>query len=114
MYRSLIVAKILPEAEEQVARIFGESDRTELPTLSGVRHRCLYRLGDLYAHLIVTDEPGAAVVEAARRHPEFARVSARLNPYISPYLSTWRSPRDAVARCFYQWDAPAPSHVGAR
>lgn len=104
MDRSLIVAKVLPNAESRVAEIFAESDATELPHLAGVRHRSLYRLHDLYVHLLETEEPGERTVETAREHPEFVRISDRLRPYISPYLSTWQSPRDAMARCFYRWD----------
>ncbi|GGM06990.1 TcmI family type II polyketide cyclase [Micromonospora yangpuensis] len=106
MERSLIIAKVVPTAEEQVAEIFAESDATELPQLAGVRRRSLYRLHDLYVHLLETEMPGHGAVEAVREHPEFARVSARLRPYVSPYLSTWRAPRDAMAHRFYQWDAP--------
>ncbi|MGW4500334.1 TcmI family type II polyketide cyclase [Micromonospora sp. NPDC004336] len=105
MDRSLIVAKVVPSAEARVAEIFAESDATELPHLVGVRHRSLYRLGDLYVHLLETEAQAEAAVEAARGHPEFARVSARLRPYVSPYLPTWREPRDAMARCFYRFDA---------
>ncbi|WP_433384982.1 TcmI family type II polyketide cyclase [Micromonospora sp. KLBMP9576] len=105
MERSLIVAKVVPSAEARVAEIFAESDATELPRLVGVRHRSLYRLGEIYVHLLETETPGGAAVEAARGHPEFARVSARLRPYVSPYLPTWREPRDAMARCFYRFDA---------
>lgn len=108
MDRSLIVAKIAPDAERHVALIFADSDRTELPALAGVTHRSLYRLHDLYLHLIETTDPGEAALERARAHPEFTAVSERLRPYISPYLPTWRSPRDALARCFYRWDASAP------
>ncbi|MFI6781278.1 TcmI family type II polyketide cyclase [Micromonospora sp. NPDC050276] len=106
MDRSLIVAKVDPTAEERVAEIFAESDATELPRLVGVRHRSLYRLHDLYVHLLETSQPAEGAVEAARGHPEFIRVSDRLRPYVSPYLPTWRSPRDAMARCFYRFDAP--------
>ncbi|MEH1165975.1 TcmI family type II polyketide cyclase [Micromonospora sp. CPCC 205539] len=111
MERSLIVAKVVPTAEEQVAEIFAESDATELPGLVGVRHRSLYRLHDLYVHLLETEQPAQGAVEAARGHPEFIRVSDRLRPYVSPYLSTWRSPRDAMAHCFYTFDAAS---VGRR
>ncbi|QOC91462.1 TcmI family type II polyketide cyclase [Micromonospora craniellae] len=106
MDRTLIVAKVDPTAEATVAEIFAESDTTELPRLVGVRHRSLYRLGDLYVHLLETDSPGDEAVAAVRDHPEFQRVSARLSPYVSPYLPTWRSPRDAMARCFYHFDGP--------
>ncbi|MEH0934719.1 TcmI family type II polyketide cyclase [Micromonospora psammae] len=105
MDRSLIVAKVVPTAEAQVAEIFAESDATDLPRLVGVRHRSLYRLHDLYVHLLETESPAESAVEAARGNPEFQRVSARLRPYVSPYLPTWREPRDAMAHCFYRFDA---------
>ncbi|MDG4797255.1 TcmI family type II polyketide cyclase [Micromonospora sp. WMMD1082] len=108
MDRTLIVAKVDPSAETAVAEIFAESDTTELPRLVGVRHRSLYRLNDLYVHLLETESAGDGAVEAARNHPEFARISERLRPYISPYLPTWRSPRDAMARCFYRFDGRRP------
>lgn len=104
MHRSLIVARIAPGAERRVAQIFAESDETDLPRIAGIDHRSLYRLGDLYVHLIETSRPSAQALEAARSHPEFARVSRRLEPSISPYLATWRSPADAVAECFYSWE----------
>lgn len=103
MNRSLIIARIAPDAEGEVAAIWAESDRTELPHVAGVRRRSLYRLGDCYVHLLETEQAGAQVVETARAHPEFARVSAELGAYITPYLPTWRSPRDAQAHCFYEW-----------
>ncbi|GAB2956497.1 hypothetical protein GCM10027280_51380 [Micromonospora polyrhachis] len=106
MHRSLIVAKVAPGMEQQVAQIFAESDETELPGIVGVRHRSLYRLDDLYVHLVETAQPSGPALAAARAHPEFVRISERLLPYISPYLATWRSPQDAVAQCFYHWDAP--------
>ena len=103
MNRSLIVAKIRPDAEHEVARIFAESDRTELPGLVGVQRRSLYRLDDLYVHLLETQDPGAAAVERARGHAEFGRISDQLRPFISPYLASWQSPADAQAHCFYDW-----------
>lgn len=104
MHRSLIVARIAPGAEHDVARIFAESDRTELPAIAGIRHRSLYTLGDCYIHMIESDDPGREAVERARQHPEFARVSAALDPFITPYLSTWRGPQDAAAKCFYTYE----------
>ncbi|RKN40588.1 TcmI family type II polyketide cyclase [Micromonospora endolithica] len=104
MDRSLIIAKVDPSAEARVAEIFAESDATELPHLAGVRHRSLYRLHDLYVHLLETELPGEGAVAAARQHPEFDRVSAALRRYVSPYLPSWREPRDAMARCFYRFD----------
>jgi cyclase len=111
MHRTLIVAKIVPAAESAVADIWQQSDATELPHLVGVRHRSLYRLGDLYVHLLDTEDRGAEAIERARRHPEFQRISGRLDPYITPYLPTWQSPADAQAQCFYEW-SPQPQGSG--
>lgn len=104
MYRSLIVAKIAPEAEGEVARIWAQSDQTELPMVAGVRRRQLYRLGDLYVHLLETERPGSEAIRTARAHEEFDLISQRLAPFVSPYLPDWRSPGDAVATCFYSWE----------
>ncbi|MFC7550923.1 TcmI family type II polyketide cyclase [Plantactinospora sp. GCM10030261] len=107
MERALIIARIAPDAEARVAAIFAESDATDLPEVADVRHRSLYRLDDLYLHLLETRRPGGETLSRVREHPEFVRVSERLRPFISPYLPTWQSPRDALAECFYRWDAPS-------
>lgn len=112
MSRLLIVSRIIPGAEGRVAQIFAESDATELPGLTGVTHRSLYCLHDLYVHLLETsDDVDPDALAAARNHPLFKQVNERLSAHTSPYLPTWRSPRDAIAGCFYRWDAaeaPAP------
>jgi cyclase len=105
--RGVIVAKIKPGAEEEVAKLFAESDATELPGLAGVRHRSLWVLDDVYIHYVETDEDFAEAVDAVRDHPMFKEISAKLDAYITPYdPETWRSPKDAQARQFYAWDAP--------
>ena len=109
MNRSVIIAKIVPTAEGQVAAIWTDSDRTDLPRVAGVRRRSLYRLGDLYVHLLETEQPGADAVQAARGHPGFAAISEELSPFITPYLASWRSPADAQAHCFYEWAADGPA-----
>lgn len=106
MNRSLIVAKIAPGSQAEVARIFAASDATELPRVAGVHHRSLYNIGDLYIHLLETAHTGHEAVAEARRNPEFKRVSDRLREHISPYLTTWASPHDAIAECFYSYEAP--------
>ena len=106
--RGLIVARIKPGAEEQVAAIFAESDRTELPALVGVRHRSLFVLEDIYVHLVETDDDFDQGVADVRDHPLFQDISKKLEPYIQPYNPvTWRSPKDATAREFYSWDREA-------
>lgn len=103
--RGVIVARIKPGAEEDVARIFAESDETELPRITGVRHRSLYVLGDVYIHLVETDDEFAATVDNVRDHELFTDISRKLDPYIQPYdPETWKSPKDAQAREFYTWE----------
>jgi cyclase len=103
MHRSVIIARIAPGSEPDIARIFNESDRTDLPQVAGVRRRELYSLGDCYVHLLETRRPGQLALDDARQQEEFARVSRRLAEYVAPYLPTWRSPQDAVATRFYRW-----------
>jgi cyclase len=103
--RGVIVAKIKPGAEDQVADIFAESDKSELPHLAGVRHRSLFVLDDVYVHYVETDEDFEAAVDEIRNHPLFTEISRKLDEYISPYNpETWRSPKDATAREFYTWE----------
>jgi len=115
VHRTLIVARIKPNCEEQVAAIFAESDATELPGLVGARHRSLFVLDDIYVHLVETDHSFDGAVENVREHPLFRDISKRLEPFIQPYNpATWRSPKDATAREFYSWDAdPMTSKVPA-
>ena len=106
--RGLIVAKIKPGSEEQVAAIFAESDATELPIITGVRHRSLFVLEDIYVHLVEMDEEFDRSVDNVRNHELFRDISKKLEPYIQPYNPvTWKSPKDATAREFYSWE-PAP------
>jgi cyclase len=103
--RAVIVARIKPGSEDKVAAIFAESDATELPKLAGIRHRSLFILEDLYIHFIETSEDAGAAVDHVRDHALFREISKKLEPYITPYNpETWRSPKDATARLFYEWD----------
>jgi len=105
--RGVIVARIKPGSEDQVAAIFAESDSTELPGLVGVRHRSLFVLEDIYVHLVETDADFDTAVADVRDHALFREISQKLEPYIQPYNpQTWKSPKDATAREFYSWDAP--------
>ncbi|HEY0700682.1 MAG TPA: TcmI family type II polyketide cyclase [Micromonospora sp.] len=109
MGRLMIVGRLVPGTEEQVAQIFGETDASELPSVTGVRHRSLYALHDIWVHLLETGPAGPAGLEAGRDHPLFVDANKRLSNFTSPYLTTWRSPRDSIARRFYAWDAQDPT-----
>jgi cyclase len=105
--RGVIVARIKPGSEQEVAKIFEESDQSELPRLAGVRHRSLFVLNDVYVHYVELDEDFAESVDSVRDHPLFKEISRRLDDYITPYdPETWSSPKDAQAVEFYSWDAP--------
>jgi hypothetical protein len=105
--RSVIVARIKPGAEPDVARIFAESDAGDLPVRLGVTGRWLYSIDDVYVHVVERTE--GAFDEAVREshdEPAFARIMADLKPYISAYdPESWNGPEDAVAREFYRWRA---------
>lgn len=103
--RTVIVAKIQPGVEDQVAGIFADSDRTSLPREIGVRERSLFSLNDLYVHIIDFDRDVGEAMAIAQRQAGFADISQRLSPFISPYSPTWRSPADAMASRFYHWHA---------
>jgi cyclase len=106
--RGVIVAKIKPGSEAAVAEIFAESDRSELPELVGVKHRSLFVLDDVYIHLVELEDSFDDKVADVRDHPLFKEISRKLDDHIVPYNpETWKSPKDATAREFYSWDAPA-------
>ena len=94
----------MPGSQEQVSQIWAESDATELPRIAGVEHRSLWTLGDVYIQLLETAGPGQETIGRIKDHPEFVRISDRLSEFISPYLPTWRSPKDAQAQRFYNYD----------
>jgi cyclase len=104
VHRSLIVARIKPDSLDEVAKIWADSDATELPRIAGVQHRSLWTLGDVYLQLLETEEPGQQTIERIKGHPEFTGISAKLSEFITPYLPTWRSPKDAQAQCFYTYE----------
>ncbi|MFC7550921.1 TcmI family type II polyketide cyclase [Plantactinospora sp. GCM10030261] len=106
MERIVVVSKLLPDSERELGGIFAKADATDLPEITGVRHRSLYQLGDLFVHLMETDAFDPARMAAARAHPSFREVEAALTRCTSPYLPTWQSPKDAMASRFYRWDAP--------
>jgi cyclase len=106
-HRSLIVARMAPADKKHVAAAFARSDSGPLPHLVGVTHRSLFRFGgDLYFHYIEADAEVAPAVDEIRTHDLYQEVNDELAPWITAYdPETWRSPRDAMAKEFYRWDA---------
>jgi len=106
MNRTIIVARIEPNAERAVADVFAASDATSLPHDLGVQHRALYSLQDIYLHVIDFNDDPAQALRKAQDLPGFRQISTDLRPYIKPYDElTWRTPQDAVAKQFYRWSA---------
>lgn len=110
MDQTVIIARMAPADEHEVAAIFGSYDQTSMPHEIGVRSRSLFRFHELYVHLIEFDRPGPEAMKIAQSLPDFRRISEELRPYITAYDPNWQSPRDAMAQRFYHWTA-APEGV---
>jgi cyclase len=107
MDRTLIVARLRPGTEQDIADIFATSDSTRLPRLIGVRTRTLFSFHNLYMHLIEAERPVFDSVDEVRHGQLFREVSDSLAAFIEPYdQQTWRSPADAMATVFYHWQNP--------
>ncbi|MFE2755217.1 TcmI family type II polyketide cyclase [Actinosynnema sp. NPDC059335] len=106
MHRTVIVARMVPEAAPEVAAVFADADRhTGLPEAIGVRARSLFRFGDLYLHLVEGDRPLDDALAEHRHDHRFTRISEDLRPFITPYDPVvWREPKDALAHEFYRWE----------
>ncbi|MFE3641007.1 TcmI family type II polyketide cyclase [Streptomyces sp. NPDC059169] len=105
MHQALIVARMAPGSAPDIAKVFEESDRGELPGLVGVTRRSLFQFGDVYVHLVEADRPPGPAIAKVADHPAFRDVSEKLSAYVSAYdPETWRSPKDAMAHRFYLWE----------
>ncbi|MFI9306186.1 TcmI family type II polyketide cyclase [Streptomyces triculaminicus] len=107
MHSTLIVARMDLGSADDVAELFGDFDRTDMPHRMGTRRRQLFAYRGLYFHLQDFDgTDGGERIETAKADPRFVRISEDLKPYIGAYdPATWRSPADAMARRFYHWTA---------
>lgn len=104
--RLLIVARLRRGGASEVARLFAESDTTELPHALGVTRRELFTYHDLYFHHVEFAGDPAEAMALARSRPDFMRLSEELSPHVTPFdPETWRSPADAAASPFYLWEA---------
>ncbi|MFI6079981.1 TcmI family type II polyketide cyclase [Streptomyces sp. NPDC051217] len=109
MHSTLIVARMDVDSSVDVARLFGDFDATEMPHRMGTRRRQLFAYRGLYFHLQDFEEDnGGRLIEEAKSDSRFIRISDELKPCIEAYdPATWRSPKDAMARRFYNWEAKA-------
>lgn len=104
-YRTLIVARLNPGDADQVAKVFADSDATDLPYVIGVERRTLFQFHDLYFHLVEAQQDITPNLYRVRESDEYRDIHEKLARYISPYSPTWREPRDAMAAPFYTWSA---------
>jgi hypothetical protein len=105
---TVLVQRMKPGAEQDIAHVFAESDAGGLPIETGVTGRWLYSIDDCFVHLLEQDRKMAEEVRASHESPRpaFAKIMNDLSPYVGPYRpETWQSPRDSVARVFYRWAA---------
>ena len=105
MYRNLIVARMEPAESDAVAKIFAESDASDLPRLIGVERRTLFRFHDLYFHLVEAADDITPSLYKARSHPLYGDINKKLSEHIRPYDPNWKEPKDAMADPFYVWEA---------
>ncbi|MFD8745140.1 TcmI family type II polyketide cyclase [Streptomyces sp. NPDC088394] len=110
MHHALIVARMAPGSAPDIAELFAASDSGELPHLVGVTRRKLFQFGDVYLHLIESEQPPGPEIAKVTQHPEFKDISDKLTAYVSAYdPQTWRSPKDAMAHEFYTWERGTPA-----
>ncbi|MBD0744654.1 MULTISPECIES: TcmI family type II polyketide cyclase [unclassified Streptomyces] len=109
MHSTLIVARMEPGSSTDVAKLFAEFDATEMPHRMGTLRRQLFSYRGLYFHLQDFDaDNGGELIEAAKNDPRFIGISNDLKPFIQAYdPATWRSPADAMATRFYNWEGRA-------
>lgn len=107
MHSTLIVARMDPGAVNDVAALFTQFDRSEMPGRMGTRRRQLFTYQGLYFHLQDFDDAhGDEAIAAARTEPRFVQISWDLRPFITAYdPATWTSPADALAQRFYHWSS---------
>lgn len=107
MHSNLIVARMDPHSYADVAQLFSAFDKTDMPHRMGTRRRQLFSFHGLYFHLQDFDtENGGKLIEEAKTDPRFIRISEDLKPLIEAYdPATWRSPADAMAKRFYNWES---------
>ncbi|MFD0854538.1 TcmI family type II polyketide cyclase, partial [Actinomadura adrarensis] len=105
MHRTLIVARMEPDRADDVAKIFADSDATDLPHLVGATARSLFKFHGLYFHLVEADGDIAPSLYKARSHPLYEDINTRLAEHIRPYDPNWKEPKDAMAEPFYRWTA---------
>src|SRR5439155_886969 len=109
VYSTLIVARIRPDAQADVAAIFERFDATHMPDRMGTRRRELFHYRGLYFHLQDFDSPaGGDAIEEARTDPLFAEVARMDRAAQFAVVAT----REAVADSGIELSGRDPARVG--
>ncbi|MGD5592426.1 TcmI family type II polyketide cyclase, partial [Xanthomonas citri pv. citri] len=105
---TVLIQRMKPGSEENIAQVFRDSDAGPLPRELGVVGRWLYSIDDVFVHLLEQDKQTAIASRNNHDHrPAFGAIMRALAPYVSPYNPEhWQSHLDAQARVFYRWEAP--------
>lgn len=102
----VIVARIKPGAEPDIARTFADADAGPLPAQLGVTGRWLYSIDDVYLHLLERDASIANWSRQVHDNPALTKILEDLSPFMTPYRQGGSlGTQDAVAREFYRWRA---------
>ncbi|MFA1549850.1 TcmI family type II polyketide cyclase [Actinomadura chokoriensis] len=104
-YNILMIGRVEPGNEAEIAKVFGEHDASELPREIGARRRTLYSFNGLYLHLVESDIEFRAKLYENRLHPLFQETNRRMKDLITPYDPRYPTMRDAEATPFYSWSA---------
>ena len=104
-HRTLIIARLDPSDTDAVAKIFAESDATDLPHMIGVSRRTLFTFHGLYFHLVEADAEITPSLYKARDTALYQDINDRLAQYMTPYDPSWKEPKDSMAAPFYSWSA---------
>lgn len=96
------------ESSGAVAKIFETFDQSDMPEQMGTKRRQLFHYKGLYFHLQEFDDEGSSRIETAKSDPRFIQISSDLKPFIGAFdPATWKSPADAMATPFYNWEGSA-------
>ncbi|QXJ21839.1 TcmI family type II polyketide cyclase [Actinomadura graeca] len=104
MHTTLIVARFRPGSEAEIARLFAESDSTELPGIIGVQRRKLFTFHDIYIHMVEAEKAVGPAVRREHGTELFQRISKALDEHIVPFEGRWGSVDQASARQIYHWE----------
>ncbi|MFG2488765.1 MULTISPECIES: TcmI family type II polyketide cyclase [Streptomyces] len=113
--RSMVtVSKMDQKSIPEVSNLFAEFDSTEIPGMIGLGRRQLFIHDGIQIHLYdFTEKSDQVALEKVKTDPRMGRLAIDLNPFVAPYEpTTWNSPADSAAFCFYDWEGDPAENLG--